>query len=104
MTMQSSGEVFIEKIRNYSFIDGSYTMFINKFPKLELELTKLQLLKLQNKPLNELVFKAEQVANMIYPVNAGILGQTTVHLSGNKFVIQGSLAVIEKLVEDIFGN
>lgn len=102
--MQSSGEIFIEKIRNYNFIDGSYTIFIDKFPKLELELTTMQLSKLQNKPLKELVFKAEQVANMMYPVNAGILGQTTVHLSGNKFVMQGSLAVIEKLIDDIFGS
>ena len=73
-------------------IDGKYTLFIDKFPKLELELTKQQVLKLQKEPLKELIFKAEQVANLKHPVNGGILGQTTTSILGNKFVIQGSFS------------
>lgn len=102
--MQSSTETFIEKIRRYNFIDGKYTLYIDKFPKLELELTNQQIIKVQNESLEKLIFKAEHMANNQYPINAGILGNTTYNLLGNKFVIQGSQAVLEIVIDNLFGN
>ena len=102
--MQSSTETFIEKIRRYNFINGQFTLYIDKFPRLELELTNQQIIKVQNESLKKLIFNAEHVVKTQYPINAGVLGNTIYNLFGNNFVIQGSQAVIEIVIDNLFGN
>ena len=93
---------FKDKIKKYKFIDACYTVYIDKWPKLEVILTSEHIKKLNQTNIDDVISKAEFYANETHPINVGIIGTTKKQLIENQFIIQGSETVIDKVIESIF--
>lgn len=106
--------VWLDDINDIVESEG-YTLYRNEWPKFVFYLTEVQaqfLRKMGIDQLNDIIRKAEIVADEENKPNFGIIGSTEFNLVSeklnrlnkpvNKFVLQGSFAVIKKVITFLF--
>ena len=96
----------LEKIvKECNFIDASRKSYMDNWPKISLTLTKDQIKKYMDTDIESLIFHCEQYANTKNSPNGGIIGSTKCYFQKpNKLQIQGSLTVLELMIDTIFNK
>ena len=106
--MKTPNEFFMESLKGYNFLNSKYVLYPDKWPCLKVKLTTDQYATIRslgnNGRLISIITKCEQIANAQNRINTGILGSTKHDLKSNIFTIEGSEAVIELILKEIFGK
>lgn len=100
-----SSETFLNEIKNeYNLNIEEYTIYSDQWPLLKLRLNEQQSRIISNIKSNiyTIIKSCEIKANIIHPVNAGIIDTTKINFNGNELSIKGSETVIRLLLKEIF--
>ena len=90
-------------LETFGFLDAKREIYSDDWPKVNLTLTDKQVKKYKQVDMKILVSKCEATANNIHQPNKGIIRSTNYYFkSPNQLCIQGSLTVLEMIIETIF--
>lgn len=90
-------------LKTFGFLEAKREIFSDDWPKVNLTLTNKQVEKYKQADMQALVSKFELIANNIHQPNKGIIRSTKYYFkSPNQLCIQGSLTVLELIIETIF--
>lgn len=102
-TFVSDVELFMISIER-DILEWDYTVYIDKWPECRFKLTPQQaefLDQLNQAKLKQIISNYENVANLEYQPNGGILDTTKVKFDPltSKLIINGSFGVVEKFMQ-----
>ncbi|RDY28403.1 hypothetical protein CHL78_005745 [Romboutsia weinsteinii] len=98
-------EKFIKYLSaNYNFDNIKYTLYSDQWPKLEVNLNPIDLVKLVSAEhnLENIIRKCELTSNENHRFNSDIIGTTRMNLVKNTLIIQGSEIVIQLFIKKVF--
>lgn len=96
-----SNDKFMESLKKYGFLDGEYTIYIDSWPELKIQLTNNQIKEIKNINIGSRIIQCE---NMIAHTNniPNLCGSTKFSTNNNWLILKGSQIVIQAFLESVF--